>query len=290
MNRKRERGSEDDEPEPLFGLLMGKRKRSNLSLSRNLPPLQSQAPSQAQGSSGSSDSPKRHTAEPSSARFDRPDPSKPAFGISKPEHLQAAVASLADWQYQRQQQGSSQGLAESSQSTEAGFSSSHLAAGSSQGREPGSFQRPFEITGDPPTVVLSHGQDAPNAFGEALNGMKNSSYNESIRNCKRGLSFYKLEICANNVSDIMNGKSPHSFEIKANEASVTPKGYLLLYCLCQALKIQVYVFSSRKHPIVIRPGSGPFEHSMALLVHRTGIFTKCWFFLCTRDPINANQM
>ncbi|CEP10015.1 hypothetical protein [Parasitella parasitica] len=82
-----------------------------------------------QRSSQFNDCPKGHGATryevgPLPARFDRPDPGKPTFGISKPEQLQAAVVSLDDQEYQHQQQK----VTGISQSPEAVSSSSHPAA------------------------------------------------------------------------------------------------------------------------------------------------------------------
>ncbi|CEP17079.1 hypothetical protein [Parasitella parasitica] len=135
------------QPEKIHGLMVKKKHSPAITLSKKRPTVasttglsQTQALSQAQGSSKSNDRPKghgatRYEAGPSPARFDRPDPSKSTFDISKPVHLQAAVASLVDRQYQRKRQSRSQGV-----------------AGTSQSREKGSFQNSFGITGNPSTV------------------------------------------------------------------------------------------------------------------------------------------
>ncbi|KAG1075029.1 hypothetical protein G6F42_025652 [Rhizopus arrhizus] len=82
------------------------------------------------------------------------------------------------------------------------------------------------------------------------------------------------------ASDILNGTPPHDVSIAFNQFLIKPRGCLLLYCLYQLLHIKVFVFSTRKHPIVINPFSGNAEHAMALLVHSDSYMqTTAWYSL-----------
>ncbi|KAL9538654.1 hypothetical protein PS6_011495 [Mucor atramentarius] len=254
MKGKRERDDQDDDPKPMFGLLMGKRERPTLSLSKT------------------------------------------------------AVTKLNEHNYESQIQGrNSEQASGSSQNLGSSSSSSHQAPSSVQGRAVSSgsaiqstsapsrnttaIQCPVNITGNVPTIKLSPGQGAESAFQETFYRMNADTFNESLHHCKRKLSLCKLHVSTSTVSDILNRISPHDVSIVFNQVHIKPRGYLLLYCLCQLLHIKVLVFSTRKHPIVITPASGNTEHVMALLVHNDSYMqTTTWYSLKHNAKLVAGSL
>ncbi|KAL9536626.1 hypothetical protein MBANPS3_012504 [Mucor bainieri] len=167
----------------------------------------------------------RPPLKPSPARVNRPDPDKPVFDISQTSRLQAKAAQVMGSQQWSQSRDSLHEISGSSQDRQATPSSSKAATSGSQPRQATSHKLPFEISGSAPPVSLPESQIAPAAFQQAFGGLKSCCFNESFPNCKRALSTYKLQATQSAVSDLLNGSSSHTLEMKANNERITPVGH-----------------------------------------------------------------
>ncbi|KAF1799956.1 hypothetical protein FB192DRAFT_1142283 [Mucor lusitanicus] len=96
------------------------------------------------------------------------------------------------------------------------------------------------------------------------------------------------------LCSIMNGTVKHNMRIKSEQhpESVSPKGFLLLYCLAEHFNCTVFLFSTRKKPTIIKPmqGDRATRNFAALLCHQDSFMQKTtWFSLKRQDGFIRNS-